>query len=290
MTDEINATMSGAQEGAVASPGPEAGADNPSDGGQPGVVAPEGNNDGGADPTPEGGEGQPQSRADNQAARLARLATERQARERITQAQAQALAQAQQEVNAELARMSLKDPDTGEDIADLKGLRNLADRLEAQRRNIPPETFAELRQAKAENQALQQQLDGLRAADQERRRADDLAAIRAAFPDDPTVKAAKSIIDLGEDFIQMMAAQEGAGMSPDAALTFGLVQGLRQKNAKPVPPAIGSIAAKSGGSGGEFFSEAELDALTQAELLRDPKLREKAEKSMARLYGGTMKR
>lgn len=264
-----NATISGAQEGVVASPAegtdiPANPTANSRNDGQPGVVAPETAEAEAPPQEPEAQEKQeeqePQPRSINEQARLARL---------------QAAREGRREADAAVAQLGLRNPETGAEIRTLEELHQVATAAKAQRMGVPPETLTQLQELEAENQRLTASLNELRQRENEAKRAEHLAAIKKAYPD---VKA-ESVLDLGMDFIRLMALS-GGGLDP--VLAYGVIDAQRKSKQKPAPPAIGPLSGVSKPEGGEYFTSDELDALTPADL-KDEATYQKAIRSYERL-------
>lgn len=100
----------------------------------------------------------------------------------------------------------------------------------------------------------------------------DAAAINAAFPDanvtDPR--------ELGPRFRAMMQA----GVDPVDA--YAVLKMADKAKATPTPPDIGPVNG-GGSQDEEFFSDEELNGLSIDQLLKNPKLLEKANRSVTRL-------
>lgn len=136
--------------------------------------------------------------------------------------------------------------------------------------------FARLRR---ENEALSKRLaeaaaerhrsESYRRAAYEAQYQNDMREIRRAFPDE----TAQDVHALGEGYSRLRAA------GVDNLTAYGAVR-LQKKQA---PPDIG--AASSGADARDFYTGAELDALTGRQL-SDPKTLERAMKSLARLKKG----
>lgn len=242
-----NATMSGAQESVVDSltVGPDS-PENPIDGGQAGAVAPQ-EGEGEENPSPQEPDKREQSRQVNAEARIARL---------------QAQMAGKRAADAAIAKLGLRDPDTGEEMTTLEGLQRVALTAQARREGIPPETLLRMQELEEQNNQLQAQLQEVKSQQYEERRMEHLAAIKKAFPD---VKA-ESVQDLGLDFIQAMAIADG---KVDPVTVYGIVDARRKAFEKPMPPAMGPLKGAAKPGGGEFFTSEELDALTPEDLKND---------------------
>ena len=154
----------------------------------------------------------------------------------------------------------------------------IAEILAAQQAQIPVEQYREIAAYEQEKikqglmnspeyAEIREELEFRRQADFERIRTDDLAAIKTAFPE---VKAG-SVDELGEEFFKLRAN----GIS--ATVAYAAIKASK----KSVPPEIGAVNNVSGQEK-EFFTDKELDKLTKTDL-NDPKIFEKAFKSMNRL-------
>lgn len=97
----------------------------------------------------------------------------------------------------------------------------------------------------------------------------DLAAVKAAFPK----VSANSVSELGEVFMRSMAA----GLSPEDAYAAQL--NYNKRTTKPSPPKMGTVQ-QSYEPEKETFSEDELASFKKDELVKNPKLLEKAMRSM----------
>lgn len=256
-------------------------ADNPSSDGQAGVVAPE------AGVTPDADSdiaaNPPQSREDNHAAKLARIRAER-----------EAVAAAKQQQDAAISAMGLFDLN-GAPITNMEQLQRATAAINAQKQEqllqeqsrqtgVPMETLRAMRQMQADNQRLQgdnQQLQ-LQAAELQRQVnevtfAEHLAMIKAAYPE----VTAKHITELGDDFLQMMAA--GRGLDPVAV--YGALEASKAAKAKPVPPAIGSPKGAAAPAESEFFTAEEMAHLDYDRLLKDDSYYAKAMRTQKRMFG-----
>lgn len=158
----------------------------------------------------------------------------------------------------------------------------LADTLEAQRRNIPVEQLRSERAAEHERirqaiedspemQRLREEKEALNRWKMERDFADDLAAIKKYNPKE----TAGSVMDFGRDF---MAAR---AMGVDTITAYELAQAKKARETKPVPPDVGAIGS-SAGIQKDFYTSDELDRLTSKEL-DDPKVFARAMASLHKL-------
>jgi hypothetical protein len=100
---------------------------------------------------------------------------------------------------------------------------------------------------------------------------DDLSAIRSLFPD---VKA-KTVFDLGEDFVRLRAA------GVDTVTAFEAIRARQEKETKKRPPSTGSVKSYTTPRQ-EYFTEGELDRLTKREL-DNPKILQKAIASLTKI-------
>lgn len=259
-----SATMSGASEQVVAAQVDEGAAvetsSNPVDDGQGRVVAPEENNEASLSVKKDG----QQSRSDNTAARTARLAAERQTEERITR-----------KFNEAISKLGMTHPVTGQPITNMADLEALDIDLEARKTGRTYEQVSDQRKMAREMEDLRAENQRLKREENQRHLNDDLARIKAAFPD----CKANSPVELGIDFVRMMAAGKG---ELDPVTVYGVLDAKAKASLKQVPPPLGSVKADKPGAGGEFFTEAELDALTPSQL-KNPAVYEKAMRSYDKL-------
>ena len=116
------------------------------------------------------------------------------------------------------------------------------------------------RNLKAENKQLEDELNQLRY---ERRKADDLAAIKEAYPDADL----KDVEELGEEFF----AYRTMGISAVDAFN-----GIQMKKSKP-PKSMGK--AKTAPPEKDFFTKEEVEAMSQSEVSKNY---DKIRKSMGR--------
>lgn len=99
----------------------------------------------------------------------------------------------------------------------------------------------------------------------------DLAAIKAEVPDANIT----SVTELGDKFMQLRA------MGFDAVTSYRAL--APKKTDKPVPPDTGAVSGAAKEEK-DYYTSSELDKLTKAQL-DDPKIMEKAMKSLTRLKG-----
>ena len=112
----------------------------------------------------------------------------------------------------------------------------------------------------------------LREKNSQNIREKDAAAINAAFPD-ANVKDPR---ELGPRFTAMMRA----GVS--AVDAYAVLKMADKATEKPTPPDIGPVNG-GGGQDHEYFSNEELDNLTLDQLVKNPKLLEKANRSVTKI-------
>lgn len=144
-------------------------------------------------------------------------------------------------------------------------------KLNAEAQGVSVEDYKkQMREAEAartKEQELAAKLQEYQQKEQERQLAEDLKAIKAAFPD---VKAG-SVWELGDEFISIM--QTG---KVDAVKAYKIV---REDN--PAPPSIGSVKSASVQAEKDFFTSDEVDQLTPKQL-DDPKILQKVMQSMTK--------
>jgi len=234
-----------------------------------------------AEPNPEGGaETQPapqepaaparQSRSENAAFAAARREAEAQAR--AAQAQAQQLETQNRRLMEALGQYGYQadDPLALADQLEAQARQMTVDQVRAERARREQELQAalegspQMRQLKAEGEALRQQLA-------QRQFADDLAAIKKYNKDEK----ARDITDLGVTFLQARA------MGMDTLAAYDLVVKERERSAPPKPPEIGRVASAAGAEP-EFYTSEELDRLTSQDL-DDPVKLKRAMASLPRL-------
>lgn len=158
---------------------------------------------------------------------------------------------------------------------------DIADALEASKRGMTTEALrleraqkqAELEKA-MESSPIKKQLEAenetLKRTLNERIYREDMEAIKKVYPE----CAAKSVFELGDDFVRLRAA----GVS--AIVAYEAMQGAKAKTIKPAPPSTGSVKS-SAPIERDYFTPEEVDKLTSREL-DDPKVMDKVLKSMAR--------
>ena len=128
------------------------------------------------------------------------------------------------------------------------------------------------RENEAQAQAVQNELQMYRQREIDRMMADDLKAVQTI---DPTIT---SLNDLSPTFIALRF-NKNAPMSAEQA--FLATRAIETQTKQPKPASVGSISS-AGNVESEFFTSEELDALTP-QMLDNPKIMEKAMRSMARL-------
>lgn len=170
---------------------------------------------------------------------------------------------------------------TGESITDkvdalvAKALNISVDELRA-RDAIEAQKAKERVKQDPEYVAVTKERDELRTRFAELLYAQDLAAIKAAFPDE----TAETVDDLGEDF-RMLRVKKG-----DPITAYKMVRAARdvaEPEHKPEPPAMGAVGDQSTPES-EYYSADELARLDKnPKLLDDPKILAKAIKSLTRL-------
>ena len=151
-------------------------------------------------------------------------------------------------------------------------LEEQLDYASAQAQGIDVSTYRAQRQEQEQAQAVQQELQMYRQREIDRMMDDDLKAVQAI---DPTVTSLK---DLPETFLALRFNQAAPMSARDA---FIATKAISQQTKTPKPASVGSISG-SGTAESEFFTSEELDKLTP-KMLDDPKIMEKAMRSMARL-------
>ena len=151
-------------------------------------------------------------------------------------------------------------------------LEEQLDYASAQAQGIDVSTYRAQRQEQEQAQAVQQELQMYRQREIDRMMEDDLKAVQAI---DPTVTSLK---DLPETFLALRFNQAAPMSARDA---FIATKAITQQTKTPKPASVGSISG-SGTAESEFFTNEELNNLTP-KMLDDPKVMEKAMRSMARL-------
>ena len=123
-----------------------------------------------------------------------------------------------------------------------------------------------------------EEVEALRDREAKRVMEDDLKAFQKIDP------SLKTLDELPELYFQMLASSGENGKNPDfREALFRTVTGMQEaKKIKP-PPAIGRLNTKTEAEK-EFYSEKELEYLeAHPDKLDDPKVREKAIRSMTKL-------
>lgn len=173
----------------------------------------------------------------------------------------------------------ITNPETGKPFTDRReweGWKRKAElAAQAKAAAVPPETYEkiiqrakeEIKRSDPEIRAQAEQLEQYRQREREAVFANDLKAIRKAYPDEK----AKSIDELGPQFVAMCAS----GVSPLAAYEALRVE--KARNTKQ-PPSMGDVKP-SGGKGKEYYSREEVAAMNQAEVSKNY---ETIRKSMAK--------
>lgn len=113
---------------------------------------------------------------------------------------------------------------------------------------------AQMRKAEAERSKeadLKAKLEEYERKDQERQLADDLNAIKKAFPD---VKAS-TVWELGDKYVALMRTGE-----VDAVTAY---RAIREADVKPAPPSIGSVKSTAAVVDKEFYTKDELEAIAK---------------------------
>lgn len=151
-------------------------------------------------------------------------------------------------------------------------LQERMDNANAQALGVDVSKIVADREAREKISSLEQQLEQYRAKDITKQMSDDLAEIKAI---DPSIT---SLEDLPQSFIALRF-NSVAPMSAKEA--FIAVREIEKQTKQPKPPSMGSMTG-TGSHEAEFFTNEELNKLTKAQL-SDPKIMEKAKKSMARL-------
>lgn len=151
-------------------------------------------------------------------------------------------------------------------------LEEQLDYASAQAQGIDVSVYRAQKQEQQQAQAVAQELQMYRQREIDRMMEDDLKAVQAI---DPTVTSLK---DLPETFLALRFNQAAPMSARDA---FIATKAISQQTKTPKPASVGSISG-SGTAESEFFTSEELDKLTPRQL-DDPKIMEKAMRSMARL-------
>jgi len=152
----------------------------------------------------------------------------------------------------------------------------IADILTAQAQGISKEEARAQREAlEAENAKLielETQVQTYKSLAIEKLKADDLAKLKSAYPNDQKVQSLKSIDDLGDDFFALMGALK------DPTLAYDALMVKRQRETKPVPKDIGAVNSSSAKEK-DFYTKEEVDKLPP-EAYDNPKIMEAIRKSM----------
>ena len=143
---------------------------------------------------------------------------------------------------------------------------------QAQSLGIDVSTYRQQKEEENKAQAVQNELQMYRQREIDRMMADDLRAVQAI---DPTVT---SLNDLSPTFLALRFNQTAPMGAKEAFLA---TRAIETQTKTPKPASVGSISS-AGTVESEFYTSAELDALTP-KMLDDPKVMEKAMRSMARL-------
>lgn len=151
-------------------------------------------------------------------------------------------------------------------------LEEQLDYAQAQSMGIDVSTYRQQKQEQQQAQAVQNVLQMYRQREIDRMMDDDLKAVQAI---DPTITSLK---DLPQTFLALRFNQAAPMSARDA---FVATRAIEAQTKTPKPASVGSISG-SGTAESEFFTSEELDALTP-KMLDDPKVMEKAMRSMARL-------
>jgi hypothetical protein len=152
----------------------------------------------------------------------------------------------------------------------------IADALIAQQQGISKEEARAQREAiEAENAKLielETQVQTYKSLAIEKLKADDLAKLKSAYPNDQKVQSLKSVDDLGDDFFALMSALR------DPTLAYDALMVKRQRETKPVPKDIGAVNSSSAKEK-DFYTKEEVDKLPP-EAYDNPKIMEAIRKSM----------
>lgn len=117
------------------------------------------------------------------------------------------------------------------------------------------QTDPEFRRMVQENQAVRRQQA---EAIQQKVFAQDLAAIRKMYPDEK----AKSVTELGDEYMAMMATGQ-----VDAVSAYEAVRAKRQRTA-PKPPSTGKIQAGAAGQGA-YYTREQVNAMSDEQIERN---------------------
>lgn len=151
-------------------------------------------------------------------------------------------------------------------------LEEQLDYAQAQSMGIDVSEYRAQKQQQQQAQAVQNELQMYRRREIDRMMDDDLKAVQAI---DPTITSLK---DLPQTFLALRFNQAAPMSARDA---FVATRAIEAQTKTPKPASVGSISG-AGTVESEFFTSEELDALTP-KMLDDPKIMEKAMRSMARL-------
>ena len=151
-------------------------------------------------------------------------------------------------------------------------LQERMDNANAQALGVDVSQIVADRQARERISSLENEVKQYREKDIAKQMSDDLAEIKAI---DPSIT---SLEDLPQSFIALRF-NSVAPMSAKEA--FIAVREIEKQTKQPKPPSTGSMTG-AGSHESEFFTNEELNKLTKAQL-SDPKVMEKAKRSMARL-------
>ena len=155
---------------------------------------------------------------------------------------------------------------------DGNSIDELTDRALAQAKGVDVETIRRQRDELYNQAAMEAELEEYRQREIDRQMDEDLRAIQSV---DPTVT---SLNDLSETFLRMRFNP----VSPmDAKSRFLRARQIESRQKTPKPASTGSMTS-TGKVENEFFTSQELDKLTSKDL-DDPKIMEKAMRSLARL-------
>lgn len=168
----------------------------------------------------------------------------------------------------------LMDPETNQPFASEEAWgrwkQNAAIMAQAQKAGVEPEaaqrlvdsmrdtirqTDPEFRRLAMENQAVRRQQA---EAMQQQVFAQDMAAIRKMYPDEK----AKSVTELGDEFMAMMATGQ-----VDAVSAYEAVRAKRQRTA-PKPPSTGKIQAGAAGQGA-YYTREQVEAMSDEQIERN---------------------
>ena len=143
---------------------------------------------------------------------------------------------------------------------------------QAQSMGIDVSTYRQQREEEKAAKAVQEELQMYRNREIDRMMEEDLKAVQAI---DPTVT---SLNDLPKTFLALRFNQNAPMGAKEAFLA---TRAIETQTKQPKPASVGSITS-TGNVESEFYTSEELDSLT-SKMLDDPKVMEKAMRSMARL-------